>query len=175
MLNIITKYINYHKRKRELKIAVQAHIFHVDLTDEIIGFLKNITLPFDLYISTDTLSKKVIIEQKIKDASISDNTHIETFENRGRDVAPFLFQMSDCIDNYDYVCHIHTKKSEHLKLSAGDDWRKYLLNNLLGSKSYIREILDIFENNPKIGIICPYSFKLIVPVMNWGDNLETSE
>lgn len=32
------------------------------------------------------------------------------FENRGRDVAPFIEQMSPIISDYTYICHIHSKK-----------------------------------------------------------------
>ena len=160
------------KRKR---IAVQAHIFYVDLMDEIISYLNNVPMRFDLYISTDTESKKEIIEQRLQKSKKFKNNHIDVFENRGRDVAPFIIQMSGHIDDYDYVCHIHTKKSKHMDGSQGDQWRKYLFDNLLGSELYVSSILDIFENNPEIGVICPYAFKPLVPFVNWGDNLETTE
>ncbi len=83
--------------------------------------------------------------------------------------------MGDYIDDYDYICHIHTKKSKHLKLlSSGDEWRKYLLDNLLGSKDFVKSIIEMFENNSEIGVICPHTFKPMIPNINWGGNLETS-
>ena len=37
----------------------------------------------------------------------------------------------------------------------GEYWRKYLYENLLGNKSFIKQILSDFENHKKLGIIFP--------------------
>lgn len=44
--------------KANTKIAVQIHLFYLDLIPEIILYLSNLVFPFDLYISTDSAYKK---------------------------------------------------------------------------------------------------------------------
>ena len=41
-------------------------------------------------------------------------------------------------------------------------WRNYLFNNLLGNVQIVREMLNDFENNEKIGFIYPESFYRII-------------
>ena len=73
---------------------------------------------------------------------------------------PFLIQMKNKIKKYKYICHIHTKKS--LYLNVEENWRKYLLNNLLGNKDIISEILTDFKNNDKLGFVFPENYYKII-------------
>ena len=72
------------------------------------------------------------------------------------DILPFLEQVMNDIRKYKYCCHIYTKKS--ILIDFGDNWRNYLLNNLLGNSHIISEILTEFENNKKLGFIYPETF-----------------
>ena len=99
-------------------------------------------------------------------------------ENRGRDVLPFLNQMKNIINNYKYICHMHSKKTQK-NPEIGFLWRNYLFNNLLGDVKIVSEILNDFESNEKIGFLFPESFFKIVyhlPIVlkdtkNWMDFL----
>ena len=64
--------------------------------------------------------------------------------------------MKNNIKKYNYICHIHSKKTTFVQF--GDEWRKYLYNNLLGSKYIISEILSDFESNSNLGLIFPEPF-----------------
>ena len=138
------------------KIAVQVHMYYVDLINEIIEKINNIPIKFDLFISTDSEIKKNIIENNIKNNSKANIYQIKIFSNKGRDVLPFIIQINPIIKRYKYICHIHTKKSFHNKL--GDEWRKYNLFNLLGNNLIVSEILSDFENFYKLGLIFPETF-----------------
>lgn len=135
-------------------IAIQAHIFYEDLTFEVINKINNIPFRHDIFITTISENKKVYIEQILKKYSHADNYIIDVVENRGRDVLPFIIQMKNHIKKYKYICHIHSKKTMKYPLT-GNLWRRYLYNNLLGSKDIISEILSDFENNDKLGLIFP--------------------
>ncbi len=159
-----------------IRVAIQVHVFYVDLIVEIKKYLDNIPFPFDLFISTDSDDKCKAIEEVFCNVINAKVTSISVFQNRGRDVAPFITQLGNYVDNYDYICHVHTKKSKHLNyFTTGNEWRSYLFDNLLGSKSLVGSIIDIFESNPDIGIVCPYPFKPISPWADWGKNLETTK
>ena len=135
-------------------IAIQGHVYYEDLIYEVINKTNNIPIKFDLFISTISSSKKHKIEEYIKNYSKANRYEIKIVENKGRDILPFITQMKTKIKNYKYICHIHTKKSKH-KTNLGNNWRKYLYENLLGSREVISEILSDFENFEKLGFIFP--------------------
>ena len=98
----------------------------------IIQKLNNISAKYDLYISTISEEKMVLIEKYLLNSNAT-NYEIKVFENKGRDVLPFLMQMKKKLKNYKYICHIHTKKSNHKSL-LGENWRNYIYSNLFGSE-----------------------------------------
>ena len=138
-------------------IAVQAHVYYIDLIYEIINKTNNIPVQFDLYITTNTLKKRAFIMEYVNKYSKANNYKIKILENNGRDILPLLYQMKYKIKKYKYLCHIHSKKSRH-DPKYGLAWRKYLYKNLLGSKELISNILIDFENNEKLGFIFPETF-----------------
>ena len=148
--------LNYKKFNKKPIIAVQAHIYYDELINEIINKINNIPVKYDLYISTDTLFKKNNIENYIKKFSNANNVNIKIFENKGRDVLPFLMQMKENIRKYKFLCHIHTKKTIYTNI--GNEWRNYLLGNLLGNNKIISEIISNFENNKQLGFIFPENY-----------------
>ena len=151
---------NLEKLRNGTKIAVQVHIFYENLINEIINKTNNIPVNFDLYLSTDSLIKAIHIEEIIQKHSLANNYEIKIYENKGRDVLPFLLQIRKHIKKYKYICHLHTKKTSFV--SFGDEWRQYLFNNLLGNKEIISEILTDLENNEKLGFIFPESFHKVI-------------
>ena len=141
-------------------VAIQIHLFCDDLINEIINRTNNIPVNFDLFISINSLSKINILKDYISKNSKSRKFEIMIFENKRSDFMPFLIQMKNRIKQYKYICHIHTKKSLYLDLE--ENWRNYLLNNLLGNKMIISEILTDFENNDKLGFIFPENYYKII-------------
>lgn len=104
-------YYNLSNLMKVCLVAVQAHIFYIDLLIEIINKTNNIPVKFDLYISTDTKRKKKLIQKYTNIYSKANNVFIKIFENKGRDILPFLIQMGKVIHKYKYLCHLHSKKS----------------------------------------------------------------
>ncbi len=133
-------------------LAIQCHVYYVDLLESILKQLAYIPVSYDLYISTDSTDKKKEIVKILKEYKIT-KYHVQVFENRGRDILPMLLQMKDHISKYDYFLHLHTKKSK--TLDNGQEWRKYLFSNLLGSKSNVNAILSHFAKNEKLGLVYP--------------------
>lgn len=137
-----------------IRIAVHVHVYYIDLFDEIILHLNNVPIQFSLFVSVTNDEHRQTVLQKIHDISHVDRAEVRIVENRGRNIAPFLAEFGRSFHNYDYICHIHTKKS----IYTGEErtgWRRYLYERLLGSPDIIHAILTAFERDPKIGIICP--------------------
>lgn len=152
----------------ESKIAIQAHIYYEDLISEMINKINNIPVKYDLFISTNSIKTKNLINIYIKNISNINNYEISIFENKGRDVLPLLKQLNNkIIKKYKYFCHIHSKKTSFTNF--GDEWRHYLLENVLGSNSVVSEILTYYENNDKLGFIFPENYYKIF--LEYGETL----
>ena len=150
------KNISLKELENGCHVAVQAHVFYKDLINEIINKTNNIPIKYDLYITTNTIEKKKIIEEYVKKYSTANFYEVMVIKNKGRDMLPLLYQFKNRIQYYKYLCHIHTKKSNFT--TFGVIWRQYLYENLLGSSELISEILHIFEENEQIGFIYPEIF-----------------
>ena len=163
LFNIPYKYNNFNIEylNDNSYLAIQAHVFYEDLINEIIKFTNNIPVKFDLYITTISYEKKIIIEENVKNFSKANKYEIKIVKNRGRDVLPLLIQLQKNYKNYKYICHIHTKKSHHDSL-LGEKWRNYLYQNLLGNKEIISEIISDFERFDKLGFIFPEVYYEII-------------
>lgn len=151
-------------------IAVQIHVFYPDTLEEIIYSLNQIPYAFDCYVSTDTKEKKADIEKKMRKDCRCKSLCVEVYDNRGRDVAPFFMQMKERIDKYDYICHIHSKKTK--TNDHGDDWRKYNFEHLFGSSEYLKRVFYLFESDPGIGLLMPETYPVLELQAEWGGNQE---
>lgn len=151
-----------------IRIAVQVHLFYTELADEVIRSLNVIPYPFDCYISLTDESKKQEVEDTFRHSCRAAHVYAEVFENRGRDVAPFLMQMQACAAQYDYICHIHTKKTK--TADYGDTWRRYLYRHLFGDSEHVRAVLELFETDPALGIVFPQTYPALKNMAGWGGN-----
>jgi len=151
------------------KIAVQAHVFFLDLADEMIEYFNHIPYRFDLYITTDQEEKKNELLRKFESRCHCENVQVLVLENRGRDVAPLLIQLSPVLNRYEYIGHFHSKKT--VTAEYGEDWRKYLFHNLLGSKAYVERVFGLFETQKDLGVVFPELFPPIREHAKWnGEN-----
>lgn len=151
------------------KIAVQVHMFYTETLGETIENLNKIPYPFDCFVSTDTQEKAGYIRAELENKCKCSRVVVELFENRGRDVAPFLAQMHDRIDDYDYVCHIHSKRT--VTGDHGNDWRRYTFKHLFGNERYLRSVFDLFSKDDNLGLLFPETFPPIEYQAEWGGNL----
>lgn len=154
----------------DFKIAIQVHVFFMEIMDEVVSVLNSMPFDYDCFITTDSVEKKDIISRIIKKDCRPHFLKVDVLENRGRDVGPFIQQMTPVIGQYKYIAHFHTKKSKHTDF--GDDWRHFLYHNMFGGKANIRNILNEFEKDSKLGLIIPEVYPIVRELMNW-DNTKT--
>jgi len=150
------------------KIAIQIHAFHLDSFEKIINYVKrNFVLPADLLISTVGQDRLRQVEKMVADYAMG-KVYIRSFPNRGRDIAPFVVGYADLIPTYDYLLHLHSKKSEYApELGA---WLDYLLNKLVGSPEKVVENLRQLERED-VGLVVPDHYPPIREKVKWGSNL----
>ena len=140
--------------KQPGRIAIQLHLFYLDLIDDFYAYLSNMPFAFDLLVSIVDGSKKDFVQKKFQGISTLENCIVRVVPNRGRDVAPFILGFGDVLDHYEYVAHIHSKKSLYTGTEQ-QKWRDYLLDNLLGSGERIQKIFAEFVHNERLGIVYP--------------------
>lgn len=155
------------------RIAVQVHIFYLDTLSEIIENLNQLPYSFDCFVSTDTEKKREEILEAMKRQCRCQKVEVKVLPNRGRDVLPFLTQLAPVLDQYDYIGHVHSKKTssnEH-----GDEWRKYIFNHLFGNREYLKRLFCLFENDERIGLIMPETYPVLALQAEWGGNKDGSK
>jgi len=122
-------------------IAVHAHLFHTDLVDDIVWYLNNIPYPFDIFASVSKEDDVEYCREKLLDIRQVKKVVVEVVPNQGRDIAPMFCAFGERLRQYDFLCHIHTKKSLGRESSAREFfWRDYLLKSLLGSEQRVKNI-----------------------------------
>lgn len=147
-----------HELKGE--IAVHLHVFYPDLAGELARYLKNMPFPYDLYISVTTQQALEICQRLFADLPLCRKTDIRLVPNRGRDLAPMFCTFGTELSRYNYIAHLHTKKSLYNR-GATEGWREYLYRNLLGSEERIRKIFRLMQGVPPYGIVYPQNYFLL--------------
>jgi hypothetical protein len=140
------------------RVALHIHAYYPELLPEIISRLSRNRICPDLFVSITNEKARKLVGDELKDYK-GRVVDIQLVPNRGRDIGPFITAFGQRIlANYDYVGHIHTKKTVDVK----DDtfiqlWYRFLLENLLGgeSGSMADSILARMEDDTSIGLVFP--------------------
>jgi histidinol phosphatase-like enzyme len=132
-------------------IAIHLHIYYRDFLKRFFDLLSNVRFEFDLLISTPF--------EDIEDASrlFYDLPNVRRVdcrlgENRGRNFGPLLVDFREELQDYDYVLHLHSKKS----LYSGEEqrgWASFAQTFLLGDPHVVYRHLQIMQADPSVGII----------------------
>lgn len=140
-----------------MRLLVHLHIYYHNQIDYFLSKLANITCcDWDLTVTVVEHNEET--EQKL--CQFKQNVKIILVENYGYDVWPFIHVIQHTnLDEYDYVLKLHTKSATpKRKLNQitmrGYRWRNELVNALVGSKKHFRELLEQWEEDDTIGLIC---------------------
>lgn len=139
------------------RIAIHVHLYYVDLLREVRTCLYNMPFAFDLFVSVASEEDRKTCLEVLRRLPRVEDVSVRVVLNRGRDVAPMICEFGKVLASYDYICHIHGKKSLY-NAGASAGWREYLFNALMGSEKRIRRIFALFEENPDIGLVYPQNF-----------------
>ena len=89
-------------------------------------------------------------------SSLKNRIQIRKVENRGRDISALLVGCKDLLDKYDYLCFIHDKNTSSDQ--AANIWEQFRFNmweNNLKSEFYINNIIDLFYQHRRLGLLVP--------------------
>ena len=137
-------------------IAVFVYLNNEKLISDLIDKTNNIPLNFDLFFYFGDKINVNQAEQYIKINTKANYFVFETSLKSVKNMAFFLLNFQNQIKNYKYVCNINI--NNHKNIYYFDELNNYILNNLLGTKQIISEILTDFENNNNLGFIFPEKY-----------------
>ncbi|GAM09744.1 putative protein [Geobacter sp. OR-1] len=138
-------------------IGIHLHLDCFDLLDEIASYLVNIPFDFDLYVSTIYQYHENDVQVKMASVKTVRGCFVKVVQNRGSDIASYVSVFAADLLKYDYVCYIHSNISLYSDIQQ-NEWRKHLLDNLMGSVPIVRKIFGIFTAYEDVGIIYPETY-----------------
>ena len=158
-----------------LKTAVHLHCYYLDMVPEICEYLKNIPCKFDLFVSLPEGRSATPEELKSTLTAQLPNLGkcvVKICQNRGRDIAPMIVTFGKELLEYDYFCHIHTKKSLHTKAHAS--WSKMIYEHLFGDPDWIRRVFALLKGGA--AVVYPRDFLMMKEEPSgWGSNSEYAQ
>lgn len=172
-----------HDRPRSAFIY---HVYFMDLLEDTCHYIASLPEETDLYI-TSTEDKIPQIREYMQQHGISHQVTFIPVINRGRDVSALLVAACPVVlsGKYDVIGFAHDKKSSqnqenghHGTESQGFAYK--LMENTLGSEAYVKNILTLFAENPRLGQVTPpppyhaLYFAHTIP-HDWGANYEITK
>lgn len=170
--NIVERAYNFAFEKR---IAVIAHISYGDLIGHCMQYIDQIPDTVDIYITTKGESNIEAINQWIVQKEKT-NCKIIVPEDRGREISALLVACKDFLMKYDYVCFVHDKKKNKgvPYQTVGQSFMDILWDNSVKNKIYIENVINLFESEPKLGLLAPpipyMSYYFMVGSLGWTVN-----
>jgi lipopolysaccharide biosynthesis protein len=140
------------------------HAWYADVLDEIIQALRDSGISWRMIVTVaperEAQVRACLIKQDV-------DAEIAVFENRGRDVLPFLHVADRLLDEgIRVVLKLHTKRSTHRQ--DGDTWRRDIVEKLLAPER-ARRILTAFKEGPDLGLVAAEGH--LQPLSHyWGAN-----
>ncbi len=136
----------------KMKYAIHIHLHYPELAEEFADYASHLPGKFDVLLTFNANEHVGTIKDLFSGCG-AEKVITATYDNIGRDVAPFIKVMTGIYDQYEVVGHFHSKKSLDYGDGIGDSWRRFLLETLIGQKHQILEILRHFEKNPQLGLL----------------------
>ncbi|RBP04636.1 rhamnan synthesis protein F [Roseiarcus fermentans] len=145
-------------------VAAVVHVFYPELLAEIRDLLTAYTGPLKLFVTT-TRDKADAVGVALR--GFSHPYEVGIFENRGRDVLPFLLTLPRLMaEGFDFILKLHTKKSTHRR--DGGRWRRELLTGL-AEPFELQWTIGRLQRRPDVGMVAPEGHVLKLSAY-WGSN-----
>ena len=142
--------------RSEYQVGVIIHAHFIDVLESLITPLSQISNLKRIFVTYNNPNFETEIRNLISQYL---SPHVELtlllFENRGRDVLPFLRVLKYIDSNPDQKCEVylklHTKKSTHLR--NGGAWRDGLVSELVPPN--VDELTQYVASNSNLGFVAP--------------------
>jgi Rhamnan synthesis protein F/Glycosyltransferase WbsX len=149
---------------REAPVAVIVHAYYPELLPEMLALLASWRRPYELHVTAPPDRAEAI---RTCLGRAGGRATLHSFENRGRDILPFLEVARPLAAAGERLfLKLHTKRSLHRV--DGEVWRRDILGKLLAPEAAAR-ITEAMLANARIGIVGPEGHVLSLYSF-WGSN-----
>lgn len=139
-------------RESRLRIALVMHLYYMDLLKESFHYASSMPEDTDFYIFTNSPKNEKIIWDCFQ--RLRNPLTVRVTQNRGRDVGSMLIESRELQERYDLICFYHDKKSNHISPhTAGSSFAYTTAECALSSKTYVRNVIALFEKKPYLGML----------------------
>lgn len=134
------------------KVAVVMALYYENDMEHYFKYLSIIPQGIDIFIISSNqvvLAKAMLLKAKYLNLNVLEK------ENRGRDLSALLVAFRTYINDYDYLCFLHDKKSKHASLYNDLSlWIENLWGNMVPSAKYIEQVISILRGE-EYGVLLP--------------------
>lgn len=153
---VTTKHERKNSSAKHLTTALVFHLFFPDLMEECAAYAAHMPPETDLFITVPDAERLEKAKAAFAAVRETHRTEFRLAANRGRDLVPFLVTCRDVLQKYDLVLKLHDKKCVHLvPLSLGKSWQHQCFECLAANESFVKNVITLFEENPRLGILAP--------------------
>lgn len=161
-----------YDRTAPLRVAVIAHIFYEEMTEEILERADMLPEPYDLVVTTPSADKAAEIAQRIeRTPNSSRSVDVRVVDsNDGRDQSAFVIGCRDILlgAEHDLIVKIHSKKTLQDGRNVGEHFRIQQFTNLLNTPGYVANLLALFQKEPGLGLVFPPTIHVGAATMGRG-------
>jgi glycosyltransferase involved in cell wall biosynthesis/GT2 family glycosyltransferase len=150
------------------RIAIQIHLHYTEMIQDFLPYLQRFPLQFDLLLSTSSEADARFLRNFVATHISQRKAVVRVTPNRGRDLAPFLLGFRDLLASYDYVCHLHSKRSPHTHF--GRAWLDWVLRSMFGEDWIGQAVIEHLEANPDCMMMFPDNYHAIKKFAGWAGN-----
>jgi FMN phosphatase YigB (HAD superfamily)/SAM-dependent methyltransferase len=138
------------------RVVVAIHAFYIDLLPNLFDRLAKSATTFDLAIFVTSEEHAAAAKDVLKRYPFP-NTFVIVGKNRGRNFGPMLVEWGRRFLDYDFVLHVHTKKSLRTGFEQ-EVWREHLFDSLIGNGEVFDSLVAVLAAEPRVGIVAPEPF-----------------
>lgn len=161
------------------QIAVILHIYYTDEVERLANYCENFPQKTKFYITTIKEETKQKIAEEFDKRSL--DYILKTRPNVGVAMSTLWITYADIVtsNQYEYICYFHDKKSPYSQfLMQGDLFARRCYENLIGSKAIVKNIINLFIQNPRMGILgapMPYNGEYYaIAYKTWSSNYDNT-
>jgi lipopolysaccharide biosynthesis protein len=141
------------------RLAVVAHAGDLAGFEEILARLDNLPTRPDVFVSATSRyadAVRTLVEGWAGPRGVEHELRVVP-GHRGRDMSAFFLAFRDVLlsDRYDLVIKLHSRRSARKSINRRRYFLRYQVENLLNSPGYVGNLLDLFRDEPGLGLVFP--------------------
>ena len=150
-------------------IGIFAHIFYKDYAERLSKTLEKYDKKIDVFVSTSSSEILTYLVDWAKKADYP--LTVKMTPNRGRNFGPLLVAFSSEIATYEYIIHVHSKRSTHQRTAMAESWANRAWFLLLENEDLRNRAIGLLSTNKDLNLVSPLVSDLISPIsFSWLHN-----